>query len=441
MDGQLLRDPATLAAAADDYGHLTHHMPLAVLRPAGPADVVATTLRCRRSGMPLAARGQGHATFGQAQAGGGLVIDTSPLRDIALDGDRLTVGAGATWSALLRATLPHGLTPPVLTDYLELSIGGTLSVGGLGGASHHAGAQVDNVLELDVVTGAGERLVCSRAEHADLFLAVLAGLGQCALILSATLRLTRAPTSVRHYLLSYPNVAALTADQRLLARDGRFRYVEGQVLAGSDGGWRYLLEALAYHGVRPPDDDALLGDLSFQRGDEQIQDLGYVDFLDRLAPSVAELEQTGAWRAPHPWCNVFLPDEVTDTFVTSALAGMSAADLGASGLILLYPVRRAALRTPLLRVPDSELVFLLALLRTAAPDTGASGADTMLAANRRLYERARSVGGCQYPIGSIPLTGADWRAHYGPRWQRFQAAKNRYDPARILAPGQGVFPR
>ncbi|MGJ5761083.1 hypothetical protein [Streptomyces galbus] len=28
-----------------------------------------------------------------------------------------------------RATLAHSLTPPVFTDYLELSVGGTLSVG------------------------------------------------------------------------------------------------------------------------------------------------------------------------------------------------------------------------------------------------------------------------------------------------------------------------
>jgi FAD/FMN-containing dehydrogenase len=439
MHGQLLVGPAALAAAGDDYGHLIHRAPLAVLRPGSPDDVLAMVRACRRAGLPVAARGQGHTTFGQAQAGGGLVIDTSPLREITLDGDQVTVGAGATWSTQLRATLPHGLTPPVLTDYLEVSIGGTLAAGGLGGASHHAGAQVDNVLALDVVTGAGQRLTCSAARHADLFFAVLAGLGQCALILSATLRLTSAPETVRRYLLSYPSLAALTADQRLLVREGRFRYVEGQALADPDGGWRYLLEAVAPLGAAGPNDAAMLAGLSHQRGAEQIEDLAYPDFLHRMAPSVAELMRTGGWHAPHPWWNALLPDHATDAFVTSALAGMTSADLGTSGLILLYPVRRAALRTPLLRAPDSALVFLLALLRTAAPDIGADTADKMLAANRRLYERAVSLGGCQYPIGSIPLTGADWRAHYWPVWDQFAAAKNRYDPAGILAPGQGVF--
>jgi cytokinin dehydrogenase len=37
-------------------------------------------------------------------------------------------------------TLAEGRTPPVFTDYIDLPIGGTLSVGGFGGATHHYGA-------------------------------------------------------------------------------------------------------------------------------------------------------------------------------------------------------------------------------------------------------------------------------------------------------------
>lgn len=41
-------------------------------------------------------------------------------------------------------------------DFIELSIGGTLSLGGIGSQSFRFGPQVDNVLELQVVTGAGD---------------------------------------------------------------------------------------------------------------------------------------------------------------------------------------------------------------------------------------------------------------------------------------------
>ena len=109
----------------------------------------------------------------------GIVADMSTLRNIgAVEGDRVVVEAGAKWSEVLRATLAQGKTPPVLTDYLELSVGGTLVVGGVGGTTSAFGVQSDNVIELEVVTGTGRKVTCSASNNADLFDAVRAGLGQ-----------------------------------------------------------------------------------------------------------------------------------------------------------------------------------------------------------------------------------------------------------------------
>ena len=66
------------------------------------------------------------------------------------------VGGGTRWLDLLAQTIPQGGTPPVLVDFLELTVGGTLSVGGIGSQAFRFGPQVDNVLELQVVTGEGE---------------------------------------------------------------------------------------------------------------------------------------------------------------------------------------------------------------------------------------------------------------------------------------------
>jgi cytokinin dehydrogenase len=440
LDGRLTADPAARSEAADDFGHLVHRHPLAVLEPGSVRDVAVMLKFCREHRIHVAARGQGHATFGQAQVAAGLVVDMGTLRDIQPAEDRVAVQAGARWSEVLRATIPNGVAPPVLTDYLELSVGGTLSAGGLGGTTHRYGAQVDNVLELEVITGAGERTVCSPTRRADLFYAVLAGLGQCAIITRATVRLLPAPETVRHYQLFYPSVAALTADQRRVVRDGRFPFVQGQALAPAEGTseWRYLLEAVAFpKESTPPDDDALLGDLNFERGTQLIDDLPYFDFLDRLAEAVEFLKSIGEWDRPHPWWNALLPDTAVDEFVTSVMADLTPADIGASGVILLYPLRRSLLRAPLLRAPNESLVFLFALLKTASP--GARPAAEMLDANLDLYRQARALGGSQYPVGSIPLTRSDWRSHFGSAWPFFAAAKRRYDPAAILAPGQGIF--
>ncbi|HZP54655.1 FAD-binding protein [Actinocrinis sp.] len=440
LDGRLLLDSADLAPFEDDFGHIVHRVPGAVLEPGSVRDIAAMIEFCGPRRIAVAPRGQGHQTFGQAQVSGGLVIDMSPLSSITVDpaARTATVGAGALWSALLTASLAHGLTPPVFTDYIELSIGGTLSAGGLGGTTQHFGAQVDNVVELEVVTGTGEVVLASPSRRADLFHAALAGLGQVGVITRATLPLIPAPTSARQYTLTFPSVSALAAAQRKVVRDGRFNWLEGAANAVTGGGWQFVLEGTAYYDGTPPNDHALIGDLGYE-GTAQIQDFSYPDFVDDLAPAVAFLKSTGEWFDPHPWLNIFLPDAATDAYVTAVMDKLTLADIGASGVVLLYPVPTCKLHAPLLRTPDSELTFLFAVLRTAAPDTDALPTATMLEGNRALYLAAQALGGTQYPVGSIPMTSHDWRIQYGDAWQFFSAAKHRYDPHGILAPGQGIF--
>ncbi len=74
---------------------------------------------------------------------------------------------------------------------------------------------------------------------------------------------------------------------------------------------------------------------------------------------------------------------------------------------------------------------------TACPT--AEAATELLPRNRRLYDRARALGGTRYPIESVAFTQADSADHYGDRWPHLQELKRRADPARILTPGPGVL--
>lgn len=443
LDGSVHTDETSLHDAADDFGHIIHRRPVAVLRPGSVRDVVAMIRFCDAHGLQVAPRGQGHATQGQAQVDGGLVIETAPLAAIGSIGPRsttVTVGAGTKWSDVAKAAVAHGLTPPVFTDYLELSVGGTLSVGGLGGQTHRHGAQVDNVTELQVVTGAGEFVRCSPTRHRDLFLAALAGLGQCAVIVGATLRLVPAPETVRHYLLSYDDLRTFLDDQRRLVQEGRFAYVEGQVTPDAEGAFRsYLLEAVAYGPpVGPaPDDSALLRGLRHNPSAVQTSDLAYYDFLDRLAPGVAALKEAGLWSYAHPWLNLLLPGRSALSLTGALLDDLTAADLG-PGVVLLYPLLRERLHTPLLRTPRDPVPYLLAVLRTTPPDDTAT-IDRLLAANRSAYDTVHAAGGTHYPVGSVPFGPADWRDHFGSAWRQLATARQTYDPHGILVPGQGIF--
>ncbi|WP_406865000.1 FAD-binding protein [Streptomyces sp. HUAS MG47] len=433
LDGELCFDPAALDAASTDFGGLVSRRPAAVLRP-GSADDVATAVRyCRERGIKVAGRGEGHSTYGQAQVPSGLVIRLSALNTIEVHGDTAVVGSGVLWSDLLRATLAEGLTPPAFTDYLELSVGGTLSAGGLGGQIGRYGTQVDNVRELQVVTGAGELTTCSPTERADLFRAVLGGLGQCGIITRATISLVPAPRSVRHYVLTYPTVEAITTQQTKVIQDGRFDYVVGQALPSPDG-WSFMIEAAVYDGTAA-DDERLTRDLA--PATSEVRDVPYFDFVNRLAPGVEALKAMGEWQRPHPWYDSFLPASCVNAVVEDTLAGLKSSAIGATPVILLYPVPTARCTTPLPVMPDEDLVYLFSLLKTASP--GADSAEEMVAANRAQYDVTRAAGGCWYPIGSVPLTKHEWARHFGSFWAEFEAARHRYDPAGILAPGQNIF--
>jgi cytokinin dehydrogenase len=179
LDGELRFDEVTRKGCADDFGHIVHHMPEGVLLPESADDVAKTIQWTAQRGCKFAPQGQRHSTFGRSQVPSGIVADMSTLRYIgAVEGDRVVVEAGAKWSDVLRATLAQGKTPPVLTEYLELSVGGTLIVGGVGGTTSAFGVQSDNVIDMEVVTGEGKKVTCSASNNADLFNAVRAGLGQ-----------------------------------------------------------------------------------------------------------------------------------------------------------------------------------------------------------------------------------------------------------------------
>ncbi|EHR49463.1 FAD/FMN-dependent dehydrogenase [Saccharomonospora marina XMU15] len=441
IDGEVATDDAGLARAAQDWGHLVQARPRAVVRPAHAADVASIIAFASQRTIPVAARGAGHSPFGQGQAEGGIVLDMTGLARVHPgNGDEITMDAGARWRQVLAATLPTGLTPAVLTDYLDLTVGGTLAVGGIGGASHHHGTQTDIVTALEVVTGNGELLRCSPEVESELFDAVRAGLGQCGIVTRATVRLRPAKQRVRCWTLYYDELGAFLEDQRTVVRDGRFDHVQGQPVADSDSGrWRYRLEAATYFSLPDrPDEEELLGELCFDRETAESQDLAYSAFLDRMAQGEELLRAEGDWFRPHPWLNLFLPDDEVESVVADTLAQTKGADLGDSGLTLLYPVRRDRLATPLLRVPATDLVWLFAILRTGSTYDPCANL-RMVELNTALYERVKELGGTLYPASALPMTAKDWRDHFGDDWQTLEVAKHVYDPAGVLTPGQCVF--
>jgi FAD/FMN-containing dehydrogenase len=424
---------------------------MAVLRPGSVKDIVKMVRYARSNGLTVAMNGQSgtddefesHSNFGQALVPGGIAIDARSLRTIhRVDNRCADVDAGVTWSELDSAAAAVGLTPPMLTDFVHLSIGGTLSVGGTGGTMLKVGAQVDTVQSLTVVTGEGKQIDCAPDHKADVFNAALAGAGQCAVIVRAKLSLAPRPTQALVFNLFYDDLATYLADQLTVLGDGRFTYQEGQIVRRPDDtGWRYMLEAASYFTPPAvPDQAALLAGLSDNRSEAVITTLTYEEWVHRVDPAVVALKAAGFWAQPHAWVSVFVPASRAADFATYVTSQLTPPDIGA-GLAIYFPIAPARLTRPLMIVPRSEpAAFQFSLLRFPFPFPGQPSNDAMLAQNRAFFDKAVELGGNRYIIGAVPnMSPADWQHHYGAVFPFFQQAKAANDPDGILTPGQHIF--
>ncbi|MBU3066251.1 FAD-binding protein [Nocardia sp. NEAU-G5] len=137
-------------------------------------------------------RGAGHSCDGQTVTDGELLVtyapDTAVVQIRELGDGLIEVPAGISWYGLERYLNRQGRATPVLTDYLHASVGGTLSVGGIGINSVRCGMQVDHVERIQLIDGTGISRWCSRTDHPELFRFALGGLGMVGLIERAVLR-------------------------------------------------------------------------------------------------------------------------------------------------------------------------------------------------------------------------------------------------------------
>ncbi len=99
-------------------------------------------------------------------------LDTSGLTGvIAVDPEERTadVAGMCTYGDLVTATLPHALAPLVVPQLKTITLGGAVTGLGIESTSFRNGLPHESVLEMDILTGAGEVLTASPDLHPDLF--------------------------------------------------------------------------------------------------------------------------------------------------------------------------------------------------------------------------------------------------------------------------------
>ncbi|EYU20300.1 hypothetical protein ABFS82_01G007900 [Erythranthe guttata] len=466
--------------AGKDFGGTHFTEPLAVIRPSNSADVAKVVrLASRSPHLTVAARGNGHSVNGQAMAHRSLVLDMKSIEsriDVDPAAELADVSGGALWEDVLEHCVSrYGLAPRSWTDYLGLTVGGTLSNAGVSGQAFVYGPQTENVTELEVVTGNGDVLVCSKNQNPELFFSVLGGLGQFGVITRARVMLQPAPDMVRWIRVVYSEFSDFTRDAELLVTrpaGDSFDYVEGFVVTNSDdpvNGWPtvpldtnqsfdptriprnagpvvYCLEvALHYSNEDPPFTvdmrvERLMGGMRVKEGMRFEVEVGYVEFLSRVKRAEKEAKANGIWEAPHPWLNLFISK--TDIAHFDRLVFQNILHHGVGGPMLVYPLLRSKWDSRKSTVlPEGEIFYLVALLRFCFPYPKGLSVQEMVVQNQEIVQTCTN-NGFDFKL-YLPHYNStdDWKHHFGNQWTRFQGRKASFDPMALLAPGQKIFPR
>jgi FAD/FMN-containing dehydrogenase len=191
VQGRLLRpgDQGWNEAVAIWNGRAAR-LPALVLQPTSAHDVAAAVGFAHDHGLLLSIKGGGHNIAGTSIAEGGLTLDMSRLREVAVDPDAkvVHVGPGCLLGEVDQATQQHGLAT-VLGFVSETGVAGLTLGGGFGYLTRRFGWTVDNLVEVQVVCADGQLRTANRDQHPELFWALRGGGGNFGVVTRFSFRL------------------------------------------------------------------------------------------------------------------------------------------------------------------------------------------------------------------------------------------------------------
>ncbi|CAL0304979.1 unnamed protein product [Lupinus luteus] len=423
----------TLSLASSDFGFIVHETPLAVFEPSSVNDIMDLIKYSNSLPIPftIAQRGQAHSIHGQTMTRDGVVLNMTRLGDfrngsrIVVNDEYVDVGGEQLWIDVLNATFKHGLTPFSWTDYMYLSVGGTLSNAGINGRMFRFGPQISNVLELDVVkrlrllynefsafTNDQEHLI-SFHERNDT---------RAADYVSGYIIVNQAPLDLSFYPAQYqPRITSLVTKYGIIYSIELVKYYDNNSQTHIKEEVASLLKGLNY-----------IPKFVFEK------DESYVDFQNRIHTTELDLTSKGFWNVPHPWLNLFIPRSRISDFNEGVLKGIILEQNISVGAPTFYPTNRNKWDYRMSAVtPNEDIFYVLGLYRSTGFDKGEVEASE--AQNQQILQFCKNAGIEIKKYLASYKTHEEWVEQYGSKWQLIEDRKAKFDPNRILSPGQKIF--
>lgn len=154
---------------------------------------------------------------GGAEAGGVRLVDVEGL---------------TTMESLVAFAQNHGLFPGITPELRHITVGGAIVGIGIESGCFRHGFFHDMAVELEVLTGTGEIVVCSaKNEHAALFNAMPNSYGTLGYVLRARLRLHPSKPFVEVRNIAYPSVSSMHKAMLEACEQGADDFVEGLIFS------------------------------------------------------------------------------------------------------------------------------------------------------------------------------------------------------------------
>ena len=155
---------------------------------------------------------------------------------LGVDRARMTadVEGMTTYEDLVSATLPHGLLPVVVPQLKTITVGGAVSGVGIESSSFRYGLVHETIEEMEVLTGDGEIVVCSREKNPDLFFGFPNSYGTLGYALRLTVPLIPAKRCVHLRHQRFTDRDRLFAMVEEMSTAGEIDYLDGTIFSRNE---------------------------------------------------------------------------------------------------------------------------------------------------------------------------------------------------------------
>jgi decaprenylphospho-beta-D-ribofuranose 2-oxidase len=177
----------------DNFGHSMRASSY-TFKPTRADEIAEAFQLARKTGLTVTARGAGRSYNDASLNGGGIVLDlTSMNHIIKWDAAKGVVIAepGVTLQQLWQTTEPDGWWPPVVSGTMLTTLGGCLAANVHGKNNFKVGPIGEHVIEFTAVMPTGAEITCTPKKNADLFYAMISGLGMLGIFTSITMQMNR----------------------------------------------------------------------------------------------------------------------------------------------------------------------------------------------------------------------------------------------------------